>query len=134
MAVEFQAKYRTARCDGWKNVSKDSVITGQRRVQGLFLSTYHDDHQCLLLGIQPYIINAHAVTADKKNAVNLLSLVLADIDHILALGLRLVGYCTDFGGDAASMRRLLKRELLWIIVLDCWGSPDAYIFVSRGVF
>lgn len=71
---------------------------------------------------QPYLIHAHDVTSKPKTADTLLNLVYADILYFInVLKIIMVAWCSDAGGDSASMRRKLKLILPWLIVLDCWA-------------
>lgn len=43
------------------------------------------------------------------------------------LGVLIVAWCSDAGGDAAKMRRDLVELCPWIIVLDCWAHQVSTI-------
>ncbi|KAI0045469.1 hypothetical protein FA95DRAFT_1456676, partial [Auriscalpium vulgare] len=105
MKVEVKGRYGTGQCDGWKNVAKASLIGSMVNVE-----------------YTPHILNVFEITSEKKTAANLLVMVEKEIDYCLtALGILLIAYCTDFGGDAAAMRRLLVLKRPWIAVVACWA-------------
>lgn len=63
-----------------------------------------------------------------KNADTLLKLVLEDIDHCQnVLGVEIIAWCSDAGGDAASMRRKLKSERPYLVTIDCWAHQVSRI-------
>lgn len=63
-----------------------------------------------------------AAHPDKKSADNLLEIVLEDMKYCEdELGVVMVGYCTDNGGDAKGMRVRLKRRRMKLVVPPCWG-------------
>ncbi|KAJ7865814.1 hypothetical protein B0H13DRAFT_1636906, partial [Mycena leptocephala] len=70
-----------------------------------------------------YMTAAHDVPPDKKSADNLLEIVLEDRKYCEdELGIVMVGYCTDNGGDAKGMRVRLKRcrMNLWCCHVRFW--------------
>jgi hypothetical protein len=67
------------------------------------------------------MIAAHDVSPERKTAENLLQIVQADITYCEELGIIMVGYCTDNGGDARGMRIRLKRVKPKLTVPPCWG-------------
>jgi hypothetical protein len=67
-------------------------------------------------------MRTHDVSAEQKTGEFLLGLVLDDIQFIeMKYGVILIAYCTDDGGDARKMRRLLLIQMPWLIVLLCWA-------------
>ncbi|THV04529.1 hypothetical protein K435DRAFT_649113 [Dendrothele bispora CBS 962.96] len=98
-------RYGTGQCDGWKNIVKNSLITAMINVE-----------------YWPYLLSVTDVSSIPKTAKTLLKIVKCEMKMICkAFGVILVTWCTDCGGDAAKMRRLLVRKYPWIIVLDCWA-------------
>ncbi|THU88732.1 hypothetical protein K435DRAFT_555492, partial [Dendrothele bispora CBS 962.96] len=98
-------RYGTGQCDGWKNVAKNSLITAMINVE-----------------YRPYLLGVTDVSSLPKTAKTLLEIVEHEMKTICqAFGVILVTWCTDCGGDAAKMRRLLVRKYPWIVVLDCWA-------------
>lgn len=76
----------------------------------------------LTLMSQPYLIATHDISSHRKTADTLLKLVLEDIDYCRnVLHIDIIAWCSDAGGDSASMRRKLKRECPSLIVVDCWA-------------
>lgn len=61
----------------------------------------------------------------------LLAVVLADIEFMTkVLHIFVIAWCSDAGGDSASMRRKLKELIPAMIVLDCWAHQVSSSFVS----
>ncbi len=64
----------------------------------------------------------HDVSADAKSGEALLKLVTEDLQWIEnTYEVTIIGVCTDNGGDARKMRRLLLNLMPWLIVLVCWA-------------
>ncbi|GLB45662.1 hypothetical protein LshimejAT787_2500540 [Lyophyllum shimeji] len=104
MKPDVQNHYGTGECDGWKNVTKASIIAFIMNVEYV-----------------PYLLNIADISAVHKTAKNLLDLVLAEIKYATeSLKIIVVAWCTDAGGESAKMRRLLNVRMPWIITLDCW--------------
>ncbi|KAJ7663381.1 ribonuclease H-like domain-containing protein, partial [Mycena polygramma] len=98
-------KLATGQCDGSKNNAKAAIITTSITVEAKL-----------------YMIAAHDVSLEKKSADNLLQIVLTDIEYCEEeLGVIMIGYCTDNGGDARGMRTRLKRVRPKLTVPPCWG-------------
>ncbi|KAJ7126578.1 ribonuclease H-like domain-containing protein [Mycena crocata] len=105
MKSSVSGKLGTGQCDGWKSNAKASIITTSVTVEG-----------------QLYMIAAHNMSPEKKSAHNLLELVLQDIEYYEnELGIIMVGYCTDNGGDAKGMRVRLRRKTIKFTIPPCWG-------------
>jgi epoxyqueuosine reductase QueG len=50
-----------------------------------------------------------------------LKIVKAEIKYSAEdLGVDVIGWCTDDGGDARAMRKKLHAEAEWIITVACW--------------
>ncbi|KAJ7758153.1 ribonuclease H-like domain-containing protein [Mycena maculata] len=94
----------TGQCDGWKSSAKAAIITTSVTVD-----------------IQLYMIAAHDVSPERKTADNLLQIVLEDMEYCEELGIIMIAYCTDDGGDARGMRVRLKRVKPKLLVPPCWG-------------
>jgi hypothetical protein len=114
----------TGQSDGWKNISKASVVgtmitvDGHVRTENL-LSIDVVTHTTFS---QAYLIHTHNISADRKDADSLLALVEADIDHCeTVLGVTVIGWTADAGGDSRGMRVRLHRKRTWIVQLDCWA-------------
>ncbi|KAF8985488.1 hypothetical protein BDQ17DRAFT_1260183 [Cyathus striatus] len=100
-----KGRYGAGQCDGWKNISKDSLIGSMVNVK-----------------YQPYLIGTTNVSAQAKNAENLLEIVKDDIKYCVdILGIKLVGWCTDSSGESLKMRRLLVSSNSWMVVVECWA-------------
>ncbi|KAF8844642.1 hypothetical protein BDN67DRAFT_666973 [Paxillus ammoniavirescens] len=105
MKVKVQDRYGTGQCDGWKNVSKTSIIGTMINVE-----------------YTPYLLNTIDISAKPKTAVELLKLVEAEIKYAVeVLKIIIVGWCTDASGESAKMRRLLVRKMPHLVVVDCWA-------------
>ncbi|KAF9230433.1 hypothetical protein BU15DRAFT_30072, partial [Melanogaster broomeanus] len=105
MKLKVQDRYGTGQCDGWKNVSKTSIIGTMINVE-----------------YTPYLLNAVDVSAKPKTAVELLKLVEAEINYAVeVLKIIVVAWCTDVSGESAKMRRLLVRKMPHLVVVDCWA-------------
>jgi hypothetical protein len=78
--------------------------------------------------IQTYTLRVHDITADKKNADNLLKIVLGEIDYCNdELEVEIIGWCSDAGGDSKSMRVKLHDLHEWLITLDCWTHQVSFL-------
>jgi hypothetical protein len=67
-------------------------------------------------------MRTHDVSAHAKTGEALLALVLEDIKWIEeTYGLSVIAACSDDGGDARKMRRLLLIILPWLIIILCWA-------------
>jgi hypothetical protein len=67
-------------------------------------------------------MRTHDVSADAKSGDALLKLVTDDLQWIEnTYNVSVIGVCTDNGGDARKMRRLLLALMPWLIVLVCWA-------------
>jgi len=67
-------------------------------------------------------MRTHDVSAEQKTGEFLLGLVLGDIQFIeTKFGVVIIAFCTDDGGDARKMRRLLSVQMPWLIVILCWA-------------
>ncbi|KAF8989433.1 hypothetical protein BDQ17DRAFT_1470270, partial [Cyathus striatus] len=108
-----KGRYGTGQCDGWKNVSKDSLIGSMVNVE-----------------YQPYLIGTTNVSAQAKTAENLLEIVKADIKYCVdVLGINLIGWCTDSSGESSKMRRLLRSTNNWMIVVECWAHQVLLFYI-----
>ncbi|KAJ3730313.1 hypothetical protein C8R42DRAFT_544673, partial [Lentinula raphanica] len=100
-----QGRFGTGQSDGWKNVAKQSLITGMVNVE-----------------YTPHILNVTDVSAKPKTAETLLDIILKEIEYVQkVLLIILVAWCTDASGESLKMRRLLRELFKWIVVLDCWA-------------
>ncbi|KAJ7939386.1 hypothetical protein B0H13DRAFT_1570691, partial [Mycena leptocephala] len=96
---------RTGKCDEWKSNARASIITTSVTVEGKL---------CM--------IAPHDLSPEKKSAKNLLKIVLEDMKYCEGeLGIIMIRYCTDNGGDAKGMRIRLKRMKPELDVPPCWG-------------
>jgi hypothetical protein len=67
-------------------------------------------------------MRTHDVSTHAKTGEALLALVLEDIKWSEeTYGLSIIAACTDDGGDARKMRRLLLVLMPWLIVILCWA-------------
>ncbi|KAJ7258558.1 ribonuclease H-like domain-containing protein [Mycena rebaudengoi] len=110
MKSNVGGRHGTGQCDGWKTNAKAAIISTSVTVD----ATLH-------------LIAAHDISPERKTAENLLQIVLADITYCEELGIIMVGYCTDNGGDARGMRIRLKRVKPKLTVPPCWGHQTNLI-------
>lgn len=67
-------------------------------------------------------MRTHDVSTQPKTGEALLNLVVEDIKWSeLTYGLEVIAACSDDGGDARKMRRLLLALMPWLIVILCWA-------------
>jgi hypothetical protein len=67
-------------------------------------------------------MRTHDVSADAKSGEALLKLVIEDIQWSQETFLLvIIALCSDNGGDARKMRRLLLALMPWLIVVVCWA-------------
>ena len=67
-------------------------------------------------------MQTHDVSTQPKTGEALLDLVIEDIKWSeLTYGLTVIAACSDDGGDARKMRRLLLALMPWLIVTLCWA-------------
>ena len=66
-------------------------------------------------------MQTHDVSAQPKTGETLLKLVVDDIKWSEeTYGHKVIAVCSDDGGDARKMRRLLRAQMPWLIVVLCW--------------
>ncbi|KAJ7940007.1 hypothetical protein B0H13DRAFT_1464936, partial [Mycena leptocephala] len=105
MKSNVSGKLATGQCDVWKSEAKAAIITMSVTVEAKL-----------------YMIAAHDVSPERKTSDNLLELMLEDIRYCEEqLGVTLIAFCTDNGGDARGMRVRLKRVRPKLVVPPCWG-------------
>ncbi|KAJ6558968.1 hypothetical protein B0H10DRAFT_1654344, partial [Mycena sp. CBHHK59/15] len=107
---------------GRKSEMKDELATGS--VDGW--STKHDAVQQIsshaYFHIQEIPIQLHITTKERKTSANLLTHVMADITYLtVVLGIILVAFCCDSGGDSRGLRPLLLNLMPWILTIPCWA-------------
>jgi hypothetical protein len=67
-------------------------------------------------------MRTHDVSAEQKSGENLLQLVMDDMKWSEATFLLIIiALCSDNGGDARKMRRLLLDLMPWLIIFVCWA-------------
>ncbi|KAJ7199027.1 ribonuclease H-like domain-containing protein [Mycena pura] len=110
MKSNVAGRHGTGQCDGWKTNAKAAIVSTSVTVD----ATLH-------------LIAAHDVSPERKTAENLLQIVLANITYCEELGIIMVGYCTDNGGDARGMRIRLKRVKPKLTAPPCWGHQTNLI-------
>lgn len=67
-------------------------------------------------------MRTHDVSAQPKTGEELLRLVVDDIRWSQeTYGHKVIAACSDDGGDARKMRRLLRDLMPWLIVILCWA-------------
>ena len=65
-------------------------------------------------------MRTHNVSAEAKNARNLLQHVIEDIKYAeQEYHVTIIAWCTDAAGDAKKMRKDLIKQMPWLISLDC---------------
>ncbi|KAJ7149955.1 ribonuclease H-like domain-containing protein [Mycena filopes] len=105
---------------GRKSNLKDELATGS--VDGW--STKHDAVQqvCCNVKGKEIPIQLHITTKERKTSANLLVHVMNDIAYFTAvLGIILVAWCCDSGGDSRGLRPLLLNLMPWILTIPCWA-------------
>ena len=76
-------------------------------------------------------MRTHDVSAQLKTGEALLKLVIEDIKWSEEMyGLTIIAACSDDGGDAHKMRRVLLALMPWLIITLCW----AHCYVTAGTF
>ncbi|KAH7917237.1 hypothetical protein BV22DRAFT_1108604 [Leucogyrophana mollusca] len=91
MKKKVQGRLGTGQSDGWKNITKTSLVASMMNVE-----------------YSPYLLNTYDMSALPKTADELLKIVISKIKYATeVLNVTVVAWCTDAGGDAAKMRRLL---------------------------
>jgi hypothetical protein len=67
-------------------------------------------------------MRTHDVSAQPKTGEELLRLVVDDIRWSQeTYGHKVIAACSDDGGDARKMRRLLRDLMPWLIIILCWA-------------
>jgi hypothetical protein len=67
-------------------------------------------------------MRTHDVSTQPKTGEALLNLVVEDIKWSeMTYGLTVIAACSDDGGDARKMRRLLLVQMPWLIIILCWA-------------
>src|ERR1700722_19778960 len=67
-------------------------------------------------------MRTHDVSTQPKTGEALLNLVVEDIKWSEEMyGLAIIAVCSDDGGDARRMRRLLLAMMPWLIIVLCWA-------------
>ncbi|KIL54278.1 hypothetical protein M378DRAFT_1059173 [Amanita muscaria Koide BX008] len=93
------------RKDGWKNKVKQAIVATMVSVD-----------------FEPYLMRTHDVSTQPKTGEALLQLVVEDIKWSEeTYGLTVIAACSDDGGDARKMRRLLLALMPWLIIVLCWA-------------
>ncbi|KAJ6618926.1 ribonuclease H-like domain-containing protein [Mycena sp. CBHHK59/15] len=105
---------------GRKSEMKDELATGS--VDGW--STKHDAVQQISCNVKgkEIPIQLHITTKERKTSANLLTHVMADITYLtVVLGIILVAFCCDSGGDSRGLHPLLLNLMPWILTIPCWA-------------
>ncbi|KAI9450427.1 hypothetical protein BJY52DRAFT_1100490, partial [Lactarius psammicola] len=101
LKLRFKGRKATFQTDGWKNKARQAIIATM---------------------VSPYLMRTHDVSAQPKTGEALLQLVIEDIKWSEEMyGLTIIGVCSDDGGDAHKMWRLLLVSMPWLIVVLCWA-------------
>jgi hypothetical protein len=67
-------------------------------------------------------MRTHDVSAQPKTGETLLQIVVDDIKWSEeTYGHKVIAACSDDGGDARKMRRLLRAQMPWLIIVLCWA-------------
>ncbi|EMD37416.1 hypothetical protein CERSUDRAFT_136001, partial [Gelatoporia subvermispora B] len=105
MKTRVKGCYGTGQCDGWKNITKTSLVALMINVEYM-----------------PYLLNAVDISAQVKNAENLLEIVVNEISYCVeTIGTVVVAWCTDSSGESVKMRRLLRQRIPSIVTVVCWA-------------
>ncbi|KAJ7875062.1 ribonuclease H-like domain-containing protein [Mycena leptocephala] len=105
---------------GRKSEMKDELAMGS--VDGW--STKHNVVQQISCNVKgkEIPIQLHITTKERKTSANLLTHVMADITYLtVVLGIILVAFCCDSGGDSRGLRPLLLNLMPWILTIPCWA-------------
>lgn len=71
---------------------------------------------------QAHITHLHNVSASRKTAEHLLSIVLEEIKYTEdILGSNVVAWCSDASGESRAMRHRLYALMPQLITLDCYA-------------
>ncbi|KAJ6592924.1 ribonuclease H-like domain-containing protein [Mycena capillaripes] len=87
-------------------------------------STKHDAVQQVSCNVKgkEIPVQIHITTKERKTSANLLTHVMADIVYLTTvLGVILVAFCCDSGGDSRGLRPLLLNLMPWILTIPCWA-------------
>ncbi|KIK76711.1 hypothetical protein PAXRUDRAFT_76299, partial [Paxillus rubicundulus Ve08.2h10] len=83
MKQVLKGKFATGQSDGWKNITKTSLVASLINVE-----------------YTPYPLNTHDMSALPKTEVQLLKFVVSEITYAVdILKVQVVAWCTDAGGD-----------------------------------
>ncbi|PCH39122.1 hypothetical protein WOLCODRAFT_31142, partial [Wolfiporia cocos MD-104 SS10] len=105
MKQQVQGRFAMGQSDGWKNVTRTSLVTSMINVE-----------------YSPYLLNAVDISTQAKNAENLLEIVKAEIKYCMeVLETKVVAWCTDSSGESVKMQRLLRIIFPWIVTVACWA-------------
>jgi hypothetical protein len=76
------------------------------------------------------------MTRRPKTGDKLLQIVRSDIAYVEQMyGVEVIAVCTDDGPEGKKMRRLVKDQLSWITVFECWAHqvhliPGNYLAIK----
>ncbi|KAF7376954.1 DUF659 family protein [Mycena sanguinolenta] len=118
---------------GRKSEMKNELTTGS--VDGW--STKHDAVQKISCNIKgkEIPVQLHITTKERKTSANLFVHVMADIICLTTVvGIIMVAFCCDSGGDSQGLRPLLLKAMPWILTIPCWAHQINLVmkdFISR---
>ncbi|KAF8270666.1 ribonuclease H-like domain-containing protein [Lactarius quietus] len=105
LKLRLKGRKATFQTDGWKNKAKQAIVATMVSVD-----------------FEPYLMQTHDVSAQPKTGEALLQLVIEDIKWSEeTYGLTVIAACSDDGGDARKMRRLLLVRMPWLVIILCWA-------------
>ncbi|KAM6491660.1 hypothetical protein JOM56_012904, partial [Amanita muscaria] len=105
LKLKLRGRKATFQTDGWKNKVKQAIVATMVSVD-----------------FEPYLMRTHDVSTQPKTGEALLQLVVEDIKWSEeTYGLTVIAACSDDGGDARKMRRLLLALMPWLIIILCWA-------------
>ncbi|KIL60077.1 hypothetical protein M378DRAFT_14359 [Amanita muscaria Koide BX008] len=105
LKLKLKGQKATFQTDGWKNKVKQAIVA-----------------MMVSVDFEPYLMRTHDVSAQPKTGEALLQLVVEDIKWSEEMyGLTIIAACSDDGGDARKMRRLLLALMPWLIIVLCWA-------------
>ncbi|KIK87039.1 hypothetical protein PAXRUDRAFT_77865, partial [Paxillus rubicundulus Ve08.2h10] len=85
MEGKVKGRFTTGQCDGWKNVSKSSIIGTMVNVE-----------------YKPHLLNTIDISALPKTVAELLKIVLEVIQYVTEeLKVHIVAWCNDASGESA---------------------------------
>ncbi|KAI8986109.1 hypothetical protein BD414DRAFT_416319 [Trametes punicea] len=106
--TNIRGKLATGQSDGWKNISKVSVITSTMSVNR-----------------EVYLIQTHDMTGLSKTGEQHAHIIKEDMAHMRdQFDVHPIAWVTDDGPDGKGAQNLLRRSLPWLMTFVCWGHQS----------